>query len=427
MQVQAGKFRQMARIGAGMALWSLLVPAPLQAAEFGDAAVSSFIGQPLVAEVELTALTLDEQGALQVKPAPLDVYRGANIQFNPVLATLHWVVQHRGQRQFIRITTDRPIRAPYLNLFFELGVKNNTSVRALTLWLDEAPNGSANAEAGLESGADAVADARQTAVQDDAAAASVPAGAQSATAAAHPLCKGEARCAAAERENRIISRHISELEKNVGDLRKVITGGTALPRAVKVPVPKAVLPATEASATALTESSAGASADTPLFLDKEAPILPKRPEVKTTPWSWYAMVAASLLALGLLALLVVKKIRRAQKPMMSKPGPVRKPSAFAAWRTKWLDRWRQGKGRKPSGSQAVKPDDAVLADADDGTPGGGDANPPAADGAKAAPSPALLASLLQRWNGIKAGVAQSIGKLRKKPAPASGSATVGKS
>ncbi len=119
--------------------WFVLVQ-PAQAVEFGDTTVSSFIGQPLVAEVELTALTPEESAALQVKQAGRDVYRGANIQFNPVLSGLRWVVQHRDKRQFLRLSTEKPINATYLNMFFELGLKTDYAVRALTVWIEPNPN-----------------------------------------------------------------------------------------------------------------------------------------------------------------------------------------------------------------------------------------------------------------------------------------------
>ncbi|MEN9867140.1 MAG: hypothetical protein RL748_2730, partial [Pseudomonadota bacterium] len=96
--------------GSALALlWiGLIWGAAVQAAEFGEAQVASFIGQPLVAEVELTALSNEESSALQVRPSGPDVYRGANIRMDPVLGSLHWVIRHRDKRQFLRITTDRP-------------------------------------------------------------------------------------------------------------------------------------------------------------------------------------------------------------------------------------------------------------------------------------------------------------------------------
>ena len=55
-----------------------LLAGAAQAAELGEPRVSSFIGQPLVADIELTMLE-DAASPVQVRLAHPNVYRGANI------------------------------------------------------------------------------------------------------------------------------------------------------------------------------------------------------------------------------------------------------------------------------------------------------------------------------------------------------------
>ncbi|HJV03003.1 MAG TPA: LPXTG cell wall anchor domain-containing protein [Burkholderiaceae bacterium] len=116
-----------------------LAPAA-RAAELGEASVRSFIGQQLAADIELVSLTPEEMAGLQVRLAPVDVYQGASITMNPALATVHLSVVRRDQRQFLHITTLKPIDTNYVHLFLELGVPGRHDVRVATLWLQPDPH-----------------------------------------------------------------------------------------------------------------------------------------------------------------------------------------------------------------------------------------------------------------------------------------------
>lgn len=110
------------------------------AAELGDVAVGSYIGQPLAADIELISLA-DPAAPVAVKLANTDVYRGANITMHPVLANLAMSVVRRDGRQFLHITSTRTVATEYVHLFVELAEGNKRNVRAATLWLapDPAP------------------------------------------------------------------------------------------------------------------------------------------------------------------------------------------------------------------------------------------------------------------------------------------------
>ncbi|WP_332854775.1 type IV pilus assembly protein FimV [Duganella sp. S19_KUP01_CR8] len=119
---------------------ALLLAAAAPAAELGDIAVRSYIGQPLAADIELVQLAPDEVSALQVRLAQQDVFRGANISMNPALASVHLSVVRRDGRQFLHITTTRNIDAEYVHLFLELSAAGRQDVRAATVWLQADPN-----------------------------------------------------------------------------------------------------------------------------------------------------------------------------------------------------------------------------------------------------------------------------------------------
>lgn len=119
---------------------ALLLATAAPAAELGDIAVRSYIGQPLAADIELVQLAPDEVSALQVRLAQQDVYRGANITMNPALGSLHMAVVRRDGRQFLHLTTTRAIDAEYVHLFLELSAAGRQDVRAATVWLQADPN-----------------------------------------------------------------------------------------------------------------------------------------------------------------------------------------------------------------------------------------------------------------------------------------------
>ena len=109
------------------------------AAELGEARVLSHIGQALVADVELTLIeTPGTQVAARL--ANPDVYRGANIAMPPVLASLNMTVMRRDGRQFLHLTSLKPVERRYLHVYLELVDGGQRSVRLVTLWLTPDPN-----------------------------------------------------------------------------------------------------------------------------------------------------------------------------------------------------------------------------------------------------------------------------------------------
>jgi hypothetical protein len=113
--------------------------ASVHAAELGDPRVSSHIGQPLVADVELTMLD-DATTPVQVRVASPEVYHGAGIAAPPLLSSLNLSVMRRDGRQFLHVTSLRPVDADHVHLYLELVDKGQRAVRLATLWLTPDPN-----------------------------------------------------------------------------------------------------------------------------------------------------------------------------------------------------------------------------------------------------------------------------------------------
>jgi hypothetical protein len=117
---------------------SLVLP-PIMAAELGEVAVLSHVGQPLLAEIELTALAPEDASGLAVRLASPDVYRGGGISMDPALQTLTISPLERGGRQYVRVATRQAIQAGHVHLYLLLGNGSGAVVRLGTLWLTPAP------------------------------------------------------------------------------------------------------------------------------------------------------------------------------------------------------------------------------------------------------------------------------------------------
>jgi hypothetical protein len=124
------------RLGSALVLALLLTCA--HAVELGEPAVRSYIGQPLIADIELSGFAGDA-APVQVKLAHPDVYRGASIRVHPVLASLNMSVMRRDGRQFLHLTTLKPVDTEYVHVFLELSEGGRRSVRGATLWLSADP------------------------------------------------------------------------------------------------------------------------------------------------------------------------------------------------------------------------------------------------------------------------------------------------
>ena len=130
------------RFAAAVRLFSALIfigaVAGAQAAELGEPIVRSHLGQPLVADIELTALA-DPGTPVVVRVSSADVYKEASIAMHPVLANMNMSVMRREGRQFLHLTSVRPVDSENVHLFLDLSDGSRRNVRAVTLWLTPDP------------------------------------------------------------------------------------------------------------------------------------------------------------------------------------------------------------------------------------------------------------------------------------------------
>lgn len=142
----------------GAAAASLLIVAPNAAAlGLGRLSVQSALGESLRAEIEVTSMTAEEASNLRIRVAPPESYRAANVDYNPVLPSTKATLERRADgRQFVRLSSDRGVQEPFVDVILEISWATGRLVREYTLLFDppitarapaSSPAGPANATA----------------------------------------------------------------------------------------------------------------------------------------------------------------------------------------------------------------------------------------------------------------------------------------
>lgn len=111
----------------------------VHAAELGEARVRSHVGQALAADVELT-LVEDTSRPVEARLAHPDVYRGANIALPAVLSSLDIAVIRQGGKQYLHLSSGKPVESRHLHVYLELVDGGQRNVRLVTLWFTPDPH-----------------------------------------------------------------------------------------------------------------------------------------------------------------------------------------------------------------------------------------------------------------------------------------------
>ena len=121
-----------------------VAPLDAQALGVGRLNVQSALGEGLRAEIDITSLTPEEATSLAVRVAPPEAYRSAGVDYNAVLASTQATVVRRADgRAVLRLSSDRAVQEPFVEVILELSWASGRLVREFTLLFD--PPGSRNA------------------------------------------------------------------------------------------------------------------------------------------------------------------------------------------------------------------------------------------------------------------------------------------
>ena len=123
---------------SGAAAATLMLAAPDAAAlGLGRLSVQSALGESLQAEIEITSMSAEEAANLRIRVAPPEAYRSANVEYNAVLPGTRATLQRRPDgRQFVRLTSDRGVQEPFVDVILEISWATGRLVREYTLLFD---------------------------------------------------------------------------------------------------------------------------------------------------------------------------------------------------------------------------------------------------------------------------------------------------
>jgi pilus assembly protein FimV len=120
---------------AAAALW-LAIP-NAYALGLGRLSVQSALGESLRAEIDVTSLTSEEASNLRVKVAPPESFKAAGVDYNAVLTATQVDLQRRADgRPYLRLTSDRAVQEPFVDVILEISGSSGRLVREYTLLFD---------------------------------------------------------------------------------------------------------------------------------------------------------------------------------------------------------------------------------------------------------------------------------------------------
>jgi len=110
---------------------------PSWALGLGRLNVQSALGETLKAEIEVTSITAEEAASLRLRVAPSEAYRAAGVEYNAVLAATQVQVQRRADgRTVLRLTSERAVLEPFVDVILEVTWASGRLVREYTMLFD---------------------------------------------------------------------------------------------------------------------------------------------------------------------------------------------------------------------------------------------------------------------------------------------------
>ncbi|MGL5004165.1 MAG: type IV pilus assembly protein FimV, partial [Casimicrobium sp.] len=125
-----------------LALAGLIATTDTSALGLGRLNVTTALGQPLVAEVDLSVAPGDDFDSIRANVASPSVYRSANVEYQGILQTIRVQTLRRANGQpYLRLTSNQAVNDPYLDILVEVNSNTGRLVREFVVLLD--PAGSA--------------------------------------------------------------------------------------------------------------------------------------------------------------------------------------------------------------------------------------------------------------------------------------------
>lgn len=116
----------------GAVTYSALAPA----LGLGDITLHSALNQPLRADIALVDAAGLEEGELSVSLATADEFSRAGVDRAFFLNDLKFTPILRGNRSLIRVSSNKPVKEPFLNFLVQLNQPNGRLLREYTVLID---------------------------------------------------------------------------------------------------------------------------------------------------------------------------------------------------------------------------------------------------------------------------------------------------
>lgn len=123
-------------VAVSLAISLGMAPLAAEAAGLGKLKVYSALGQPLRAEIELNA-TKDELSGMAARLASQETFKQAGIDYATTLLGIRFAIDKKdASRPVIRLSSDRPINDPFVDMLLEIDWPAGRLVREYTFLLD---------------------------------------------------------------------------------------------------------------------------------------------------------------------------------------------------------------------------------------------------------------------------------------------------
>lgn len=107
----------------------------------GKLTVQSALGETLRAEIDVSSLSPEEASSLKLRVAPPESYRASGLDYNAVLASTQVQLARRADgRPYLRLTSDRSVQEPFVDVILEVNWSSGRLTREFTLLFDPPSN-----------------------------------------------------------------------------------------------------------------------------------------------------------------------------------------------------------------------------------------------------------------------------------------------
>ena len=118
---------------AVLALWG----SSASALSLGRIAVISALGEPLRAEIDILDINAEEAASLKTSVASPETFRSSGMEYNAAISGLQISLQKRPDgRSYLRISSDRAVNDPFVDLILEASWSSGRIVRDYTMLFD---------------------------------------------------------------------------------------------------------------------------------------------------------------------------------------------------------------------------------------------------------------------------------------------------